>query len=609
MSHIAFPQNPSRPTAQGRGSRKAIPTAGLINHDADREKNQAKGQKAKETRDRNKLLQAAQAASAPVDSPFTAPQMVPSTPATAFGQPHGQTGMVRPPLSNIHPQNSSPFSSMPSPSPAIRPEPAFRMPQNYQPTYPDFSNVAGSVPQTPDRQPVDTTLFRSMLAQMSEQQIEALAAGFSINGSVIPGGGDYNSDYNGASTAYGPGGDDGGNNAQDDFDNHPHEDSGDEGGEQAWNQDAGDDAGETDDDDLHVNAQSSLDVTMQDVNVERRKRKRQAPVSEVEEDSETESITSDDRARRVRRSLASSPKRPGRKQPRKKRAHRRQKSRSIKEISAERQRIVKLCFYFIQMLIATFNAWPTASESGLANAVDDDFEQLLELAWAYALEHLKLRPGDVDARTTEETNLIISRISQLRGAVVAAAAVYIPSAYGFVNPHDSDAPEDVEKGFENNRQLVDDLQGTFMYTNPKETEDLATACHHPIFQKILNAAFFAKTGLNSRAKYFEKDEELPVETLALIMDAVSCGIDRWKTGEYCTKSAPFEAKTYGPVHDDCRLFLNSWVAEYKSNLQPVNLASTLLKEMLTKARRAAGAPIKPVQARSRFPMHVFTQKQ
>jgi hypothetical protein len=56
------------------------------------------------------------------------------------------------------------------------------------------------------------------------------------------------------------------------------------------------------------------------------------------------------------------------------------------------------------------------------------------------------------------------------------------------------------------------------YHNPKETEELSTACSHRIFQKILNTVFFDKT--DKRADCVKDKDMLPIETLALLMDAV-----------------------------------------------------------------------------------------
>ncbi|KAJ7496738.1 hypothetical protein FB451DRAFT_1208642, partial [Mycena latifolia] len=176
---------------------------------------------------------------------------------------------------------------------------------------------------------------------------------------------------------------------------------------------------------------------------------------------------------------------------------------------------------------------------------------------------------------------------------MTAVDVLIPSCYGFTDPQDlkEPTPESIAAVLEANRKLVEDLCGTFMYEDPKQRDDIATICGHRIFQKLLNSAFFAKKGANRRAHYFNGMDLLPTETLALLMDAVVCGIDRWKTGEYDSRSAPFEAKTYAPVHRDSMAFLKTWILEYEADVYPVNLANERLKGMLSKARMLSGAPV------------------
>ncbi|KAJ6504011.1 hypothetical protein DFH09DRAFT_1335443 [Mycena vulgaris] len=46
------------------------------------------------------------------------------------------------------------------------------------------------------------------------------------------------------------------------------------------------------------------------------------------------------------------------------------------------------------------------------------------------------------------------------------------------------------------------------------------------------------------------------------MDSIMCGIDRWNTGEHDSRSAPFEAKTYAPIHAESLGFLEAWMEEY-----------------------------------------------
>ncbi|KAJ6609644.1 hypothetical protein B0H10DRAFT_1813420 [Mycena sp. CBHHK59/15] len=62
------------------------------------------------------------------------------------------------------------------------------------------------------------------------------------------------------------------------------------------------------------------------------------------------------------------------KRPRKKRAKRRQKSRSIREIAGIRRSITEASYDFVQKRIAINNLFPAASETGDPSAADDDIE-------------------------------------------------------------------------------------------------------------------------------------------------------------------------------------------------------------------------------------------
>ncbi|KAJ7508691.1 hypothetical protein B0H11DRAFT_1966301 [Mycena galericulata] len=334
---------------------------------------------------------------------------------------------------------------------------------------------------------------------------------------------------------------------------------------------------------------------MHDVNVQKKKRKRRAT---AQADSDSDDGTAAPSANK--------------KSKRKKRKNRRQQSRSIREIEEERQRIILAAYPIVQEVIVTQMPWPTASPTGDPGAEDDKLQEVINYSWDNALESLDLDPDDFEAPTTAERNLIHSRIAQVRGAVMTVADAMVPIYYKFVDPHSlpDPTPEAMEAVMETNRQLVDSLHKTYMYKNPLETGDIADICRHPIFQQVLNKAFFAKSGANRRAHYFKDAELLPVETLGLVMDAVMCGIDRWKTGVHDTRAVPFDTRTYGPIHVDTLTFLAAWVDEYQraEHGHPVDLSAVCLREMLEKGRKAAGAAAveQALVQTSRFPMDVFS---
>ncbi|KAJ7876961.1 hypothetical protein B0H13DRAFT_2347380 [Mycena leptocephala] len=282
------------------------------------------------------------------------------------------------------------------------------------------------------------------------------------------------------------------------------------------------------------------------------------------------------------------------KKKRKKRANRRQKSRSIRKFPGDRRRIIDKAYVFLQKALAIENPWPVASESGDPSADDDEF-QLIEDAWAEAIYFLELDPEDFDEISLDESNLIRSRISQFRGCVMGEADKLVGAGYGFIDIQslDGPTPENIAEVQETNRQLVADLEGKFMFLDPKDTANTATVGRHPVFQKLLNAAFFAPKGLNRRAFYFTGHDFLPPATLGFLMTAIVCGIDRYKIGRHEIVAS--------------MQFIRKWIDEYDKDVYPANLAEERLREMLSKARKLSETPAKPDQnRRSMFPMDIFS---
>ncbi|KAF7339033.1 hypothetical protein MVEN_01979500 [Mycena venus] len=330
---------------------------------------------------------------------------------------------------------------------------------------------------------------------------------------------------------------------------------------------------------------------MHDVDVQRRKRKRRV---QADSDSDAEGSRSAPAAK-----------------PCKKRPNHNRTSRSINEISdPERRCIVKAGYRPIEKAVCLENPWPIVSPSGDPAANDDEFENLIDDAWDGGVDALGLDPDLFDAKDTTavERKLLRGRIPHVRSGIMKEADRLVRESYGFIDImslKDCTA-ENIQKIEEANRQRVADLHGKFMYTDPEDTSDIATMCRHPIFQKLLIACFFAPKGINRRGFFFDGKDMLPLETLGLFMDAIICGIDRWKTARHTP--IDFDAETYGGSgHEASMAFLKAWMAEYKAAVYPVNLAEACLREMLSNARKLCEIPSEEAPPRpSMFPMHVFS---
>ncbi|KAJ6552942.1 hypothetical protein B0H19DRAFT_1263378 [Mycena capillaripes] len=562
---FSFPDNPSsRPQPVGRGHREPRVTEGLQNHMDQQKKNHEMAKKANETRRRNGTTtgQKSAVSSTPLAS-TTAQNRPPQTPFTTYSlcatPTNTSAGVIA-------------FSA--------------GVIANYQPLYPDFSQLSSSSYSTSQPLPLSEVSSMAQFTRMMETlRPDQLAQVNQMLGiSITPGSGtdrDPDSQAGALANDYGAGQGDGaragdGDDDDNDDDDRPAHDN-------TWNAPQRDNG---DDEDIHQNAQSSLEFTMHDVNVER-KRKRTRSVPQADGGSDSDNSPSTVRSQ---------------KRPRKKRAHRRQKSRSIREITGIRRSITEASYDFVQKRITIEMPFPAASETGDPSAADDEYQAVTEDSWDDAVKHLGLDPEEFQDIRMEESLLMRSRISQVRGYIMAVADKLVRTEYGFVDIYslEDPTPEKIAEVREHNRDLVESLEGTFMFLNPKDTTDLATVGHHSIFQKLLNAAFFAKKGKNRRAHYFNDLEALPKQTFGLLMDATVCGIDRWKTGEH--QMVPFEAEEYRPIHQESMQFIEDWTAEFSRDVYPVNVAQERLREMLTKARKLAQAPAEPSkQRRSMFP--------
>ncbi|KAJ7081495.1 hypothetical protein C8R44DRAFT_895021 [Mycena epipterygia] len=345
---------------------------------------------------------------------------------------------------------------------------------------------------------------------------------------------------------------------------------------------------------------------MQDVQVQRRKRKRRVPRFEKERDTESD-LEEQPATQHQRTDSAASASKSGK--PRKKRTNRKQSSRSIRNLAPSRQQIVKASYGFLQKAVVLYFPWPKASPSGDPSADDDEFEGLIENAWEDSIDFLDLDPDEVEDRTEQESRLMRARISQVWSDIMTQADLLVPAAYGLIHLESlaDPTPENIAATRESNRQLVEDLDGTFVYEDPKQTSDMATIGRNTVFQKLCTAALFGKKKANRRGHYFAGLSMLPIETMALLMDAVICAIHRWRTGEY--KMVPFEGEVYATIHHTSIEFLNAWLTEYANNaIHPEDLARGLLRDMLVKARAVSNTPAETVQtSRSMFPMGVFAK--
>ncbi|KAJ7453526.1 hypothetical protein FB451DRAFT_1185332 [Mycena latifolia] len=268
---------------------------------------------------------------------------------------------------------------------------------------------------------------------------------------------------------------------------------------------------------------------------------------------------------------------------RKKRPGRQQPSRSIREIPLEHQPIVKATYPVIQREIVCTSGWAKDSPSGKPGASDDELGNMILDSWDEAHEALDL--PYVGPPTTPEKNLIRSRVPAVRTAFRKVASQLVPGQFGLVDPQNlpNSTPELIAATVEANRAIIAKIEHTFYYSNPMDPTIPDTMYRHGVLQAVFNLTCFGKKG-NRRGHYFTDMDAIPVETLALVVTAITCVLDEWKTGRQVDHK--FEADPYAAYYDRALAHLRGWVT-YNAD-KAIDVAKPLLKNMLRVARETSG---------------------
>ncbi|KAF8151240.1 hypothetical protein K438DRAFT_1988232 [Mycena galopus ATCC 62051] len=88
---------------------------------------------------------------------------------------------------------------------------------------------------------------------------------------------------------------------------------------------------------------------------------------------------------------------------------------------------------------------------------------------------------------------------------------------------------------------------------------------------------------NRWGHYFKGMDKIPLETLALIVAAVQCAIDEWKTGH--PVEVKFEFEPYAGTYKAALKHLQGWIAF--AAMQTVNVATPMLAALLHVAREVS----------------------
>ncbi|KAJ7767818.1 hypothetical protein B0H16DRAFT_1716728 [Mycena metata] len=405
---LAFPANPRRPAATGRGERESQVTPGLKALQDQQKKNKEKADKAKATRQANKagagapLTPTTAQNRSPLQTPLPRPAQ--ATPPAPFGHFRPRVGPGASPSATHHssplaPRRTAPsglsYTSTPASSvPTQARPPPTPLPQNYEPRYPDYSSrhsrpsyPQNNEPEYPDYRPLSASdadglnlitpaHFRTIMQTLGP---EAQAQMQDIVNMKFPTSVEYG-EPDSEQFEYGfmepEGAPAGAQDADAGDSTAPAGEDDDAGDERPWNAAQTTDNADDDDDlQVHANAQSSLQA-IHDV-VVRRKQKRKRTV--VQADTDTEDAPPSGKSR-------------------KKRSGNTQASRSIKDLPGDRRRIVEAGYILVQKAVCLTTPWPTASPSGDPAADDDEFEEIIENAWDDSVDDLGLDPEEYNAK-------------------------------------------------------------------------------------------------------------------------------------------------------------------------------------------------------------------
>ncbi|KAJ7237029.1 hypothetical protein B0H12DRAFT_1075687 [Mycena haematopus] len=344
----------------------------------------------------------------------------------------------------------------------------------------------------------------------------------------------------------------------------------------------------------------SLQMQIHDVEVHRKRRRMPkqsaAPTPVVElSDSDGEQPT----RKRRKKNVTKSKKRAGRKQP----------SRSITEVPADRQPFVKASYRHIQKMIVIKSGWPIDSPSGLPGSADDEYGTMVLDAWDDAHSELGITEGGyIGDPTDREVKLIRARVGTVRGAFKTAAQKLVAGNYGLINPQTlTDAtPEKIAETIAANRAIVEKIETTFYYLNPLDDTIPDSMYRNVILQNTLNIACFG-TNANRRGYYFTGMDKIPLETLALVVAAVRCAIDEWKTGR--PVEVKFEFEPYAGTYKTALKHLRGWIAFAAT--QTIDVATPALAALLRVARgtSATAEPVEAAQELSSFSAASYAKNQ
>ncbi|KAF8144645.1 hypothetical protein K438DRAFT_1631489, partial [Mycena galopus ATCC 62051] len=135
------------------------------------------------------------------------------------------------------------------------------------------------------------------------------------------------------------------------------------------------------------------------------------------------------------------------------------------------------------------------------------------------------------------SKLITGRDSHMRGELKTKTKPLTEIMYGFKSGHN-------KKTINSNRQLAEDLKTKLTFTF-KDVEARKGIYRHPIFQKIINAMWFANRR-DEGPSFPEYFSPFPKPALALVLTVVENCIDEWATG--IRNDIPFTANEYRGIY-------------------------------------------------------------
>ncbi|KAI0287420.1 hypothetical protein BC826DRAFT_917178, partial [Russula brevipes] len=192
--------------------------------------------------------------------------------------------------------------------------------------------------------------------------------------------------------------------------------------------------------------------------------------------------------------------------------------------------------------------------------------EFAQRAWKEACASIKAAvPPHPDALT-----VIMRRASQMRGEVKSKIRLLVLSSYDF-------NPSQTSTGREYNLKRVATLKEDLNFTYKGNVLERKGLYQNPILQKAINVIWFANR-IDEGVLYSKFFRPIPLPTIALVLTAIECGINEWRTGS--REDIDFKLSDYKNTYEDHVVMLNI----FKDETQNIGIVPKIQNKLYQNAQ-------------------------